>query len=339
MPARASVVIILLQISAKVLIVATEQRFQQALSSPLEAAFYTAVLAAEPSQGLGLSIRPSACDLQYLVSSPQYAVYLGTSEEGTGVVKQTKYCASARICTGSFPGAPSPQTLVVASTVFIDAEVPSFQVAIQLAGETCLLPASQFRSLTHTSLIGQAPPVAKHLGSQLHDHALLKLDDDMVLSCQEALTAPSGSLPSPVDLAKLEKVHTRSSSFFGFLRPSDHAGCAQTDLPAPSVQYSEPGLHHQLQDAGRAAEAAADPRKAAQDQPPEAYPLQSPGSSSLLESSQLLTDINVWAPKVTLTTFPNGRVCQWHLDPGRGGMLYTYALPIIKTAKVRSICF
>ena len=95
---------------------------------------HSAVLKLEPLQGLRLGSQQSDCELEYVVSSPQYAVYLGTAEQGGGL-RQSRHCASSKTCTGSFLSDVGTLDLILATTVFVPEDFGSFEVGLRLSGE------------------------------------------------------------------------------------------------------------------------------------------------------------------------------------------------------------
>ncbi len=82
--------------------------------------------------------------------------------------------------------------------------------------------------------------------------------------------------------------------------------CTDSDVGASEPQNLQPDLLQQLQEAGRAAEQAADPRKWLQSQPPQQFAVDHAGSASRKESSDVLESISFWSPKLALKTFANG---------------------------------
>ncbi len=115
----------------------------QAADSPDKGAYprlYLAkILSLEHLQGLNVKIVPSTCDRRYVVTAPQYGIYIGRAAGNT--LQETQYCPSAQICSGELlPG--SAQDLVLMSAVRVaKAEgSPGFQVALQISGTLCSSP-------------------------------------------------------------------------------------------------------------------------------------------------------------------------------------------------------
>ncbi|KAK9838436.1 hypothetical protein WJX84_012138 [Apatococcus fuscideae] len=102
-------------------------------SGDLSTSLHLAVYKLEPSQGLRLGSQQTGCELDYDISSPQYAVYLGTAERAGGL-RQSRHCASSETCKGSFLSATGTLDLILASTVFVPEDFGSFQVALRLSG-------------------------------------------------------------------------------------------------------------------------------------------------------------------------------------------------------------
>lgn len=95
---------------------------------------HDAVYKLAPSQGVRLGSQRANCELHYVISSPQYAVYLGTAEPG-GSLHQTVHCSSSETCTGRLPSPSGTLDLLLASTVFVPEDFGSFQVALRLSGK------------------------------------------------------------------------------------------------------------------------------------------------------------------------------------------------------------
>ena len=89
------------------------------------------IFSVEPSQGVYFTIPASTCVRQYIVASPQYAVYVGLASGTT--VQHTQHCPSAHLCTGEQPKKLEAR-LTLTSTATSDEDSPSYQVALQLLG-------------------------------------------------------------------------------------------------------------------------------------------------------------------------------------------------------------
>lgn len=95
---------------------------------------HDAVYKLDPFQGVRLGSQRVSCELRYVISSPQYAVYLGTAAAG-GSLHQFVHCSSSETCTGSLSSASGTLDLLLASTVFVPEDFGSFQVALRILGE------------------------------------------------------------------------------------------------------------------------------------------------------------------------------------------------------------
>ena len=85
--------------------------------------------------------------------------------------------------------------------------------------------------------------------------------------------------------------------------------CSWDRLQISEAQPLDKRLLAELQAAGREAELAANTRwQEVLHQPAPQFPVDPSGSASIKESGQLLADLGAWAPKVTMTTFPNGKL-------------------------------
>ncbi|KAK9816244.1 hypothetical protein WJX74_008633 [Apatococcus lobatus] len=108
--------------------------------------------------------------------------------------------------------------------------------------------------------------------------------------------------------------------------------CSRGGLQMVEATILDQNSLQQLQAAGKAAEVAADPKLDIPQQPVPQYPVDPPGSISIKNFAQLLRDIGIWAPKVTVKTFPNGMRGVQAVDTIRKGtnvMLFPFAKAIL----------